>query len=259
MTSAKQDLRIYQNPFRLAEAAADFFVRKAIRAINEQGFFSVLLAGGSTPREIYRHLAESSLLGRGFWKNIYLFWGDERCVPPDDSNSNYLMVLQSLLERVPIPSENVFRIRGELDPQIAADRYEQDIRNSFAQKGSGVGDQPAFDLILLGMGTDGHTASLFPGSAALNETTKLVVAVEHIHPPPPLVPRVTATPVLINAGLQIVFLVTGKEKSERLEQVLSGPNHPGQLPAQIVRPYNGHVTWFVDQPAASRLSKEDQS
>jgi 6-phosphogluconolactonase len=252
-----RDLRIYPDPSNLTQAVADFFVENASKAIVERGIFNVLLSGGSTPRGVYLRLAESHLTSKIAWGKIHLFWGDERCVSPDDVNSNYRMVRENLLEHVTIPAGNVHRIKSELEPERAATQYEEEMRNFFFPKRQEEAEIPAFDLILLGMGLDGHTASLFPGDEAISEVSKWVLAVEHTKPPPPLVPRVTVTPVLINTGREVIFLVTGEEKAARLERVLSDPYTPDRLPAQIIKPKNGRLTWFLDEAAASRLPWKD--
>lgn len=227
----------------LTRAAADFFVTEAQAALRANRHFTVALSGGSTPRALYQLLAETPLA----WEAIHLFWGDERCVPPDHADSNYRMTAESLLRRIAIPPENVHRIEGELPPEEAALRYEDELRKFF----DGV---PRFDLILLGLGEDGHTASLFPDSPALHERTRWVVAVSHTTPPPPLVPRVTLTLPVINAARQVVFLVSGAGKAKRLAEVLHVPTPSPLLPASMVRPDSGELLWLLDQPAAALLS-----
>ena len=249
--------RIFSDLPKLIDAVSVHIVSLAADAISRRGVFSIMLSGGSTPRALHERLAGSEFIGKLDWEHVQVFWGDERSVPPNHPDSNYRMVRESLLDHVPIPTQNIHRIRGELDPQEAADQYERDMRRFFSL----VDDQlpeaqmpkcnlPVFDLILLGMGGDGHTASLFPGSSALREQERWVVAVEHKQPPPPLVPRVTVTPVVINAASQVIFLVTGSKKADHLRQVLNDPYQPELLPAQIVKPANGQLLWFVDQAAA---------
>ncbi len=229
----------------LARAAADIFVAQAQEALQANRRFTVALSGGSTPRSLYQLLADIPLA----WENIHIFWGDERCVPPDHADSNYRMTAESLLSRIRIPTENIHRIAGELPPDEAALRYENELRQFF-------GDAPRFDLILLGLGDDGHTVSLFPDSPALHERTRWVVAVPHATPPPPLAPRVTLTPVAINAARQIVFLVSGAGKAERLAEVLQPRPAAQPLPAQLIQPVNGDLLWLVDKPAATLLSTD---
>lgn len=227
----------------LTRAAAELFTAEAQSVLQANRRFTVALSGGSTPRALYQLLAQLPLA----WENIHLFWGDERCVPPDHADSNYRMTAESLLTRVHIPPENIHRIQGELPPEEAALQYEDELQKFF----DGV---PSFDLILLGLGDDGHTASLFPNSYALHEQTRWVVAVPHAAPPPPLVPRVTFTLPAINAARQIVFLVSGAGKAERLAEVLRVTTSPTLLPAQLIQPDTGELLWLMDQPAATLLS-----
>lgn len=227
----------------LTRAAAELFVAEAQSALQANRHFSIALSGGSTPRALYQLLAHTPLV----WENIHLFWGDERCVPPDHADSNYHMTAESLLTRIHIPPENIHRIQGELPPEEAALQYENELQKFF----DGV---PRFDLILLGLGDDGHTASLFPDSPALHEQTRWVVAVPHTAPPSPLVPRVTLTLPAINATRQVVFLVSGAGKAKRLAEVLRVPTSPPLLPAQLIQPDTGELLWLVDQPAAANIS-----
>jgi 6-phosphogluconolactonase len=178
------------------------------------------------------------------WARVHVFWGDERCVPPDHAESNYRMAREALLDQVSIiPAQNVHRMRGEIDPEEAADGYETDLRACF-----GVSAPPRFDLILLGMGDDGHTASLFPGAEAIREQARWVAAyyVEKLG-----AWRLTLTPVVLNAAANVIFLVVGAGKAARLREVLDGPYQPDRLPAQVVRPSDGRLLWMVDQAASS--------
>lgn len=229
----------------LMDMIATQFVEIAKQAIAENGQFTVVLAGGSTPRDLYLLLSEAPYIDEIDWTHVYLFWGDERCVPPDDDASNYWMVDDALLQYVPIPPENVYRIYGELEPEEAAEEYVEDLKTFF----KGV-DIPVFDLILLGMGVDGHTASLFPQTSALGETIRTVVAhyVEKLE-----VWRITLTLPIINAAHYIFFIVMGQDKAETLKQVLQGEYQPENLPAQFVQPAHGQLIWFVDAAAASLL------
>ncbi|GAB4486554.1 MAG: 6-phosphogluconolactonase [Anaerolineales bacterium] len=230
-------LEIFPNPTALVNYAADLFTQQAEAS---PGKFSVALSGGSTPRALYERLSTTDLAERIPWPKIHLFWGDERCVPPDHPESNYGMTAGALLSRIPIPTENIHRIRGELPPAEAASLYEAELRAFF-------GETPAFDLIFLGIGEDGHTASLFPGSPALAETARWVVDVEHTTPPPPLVSRVTLTFGVLNAARRVVFLASGASKAAILAQVWQGVN----LPASQIGPTNGDLLWLVDQAAAA--------
>jgi len=250
-------LLIFPDPVELYTAACQHILRAGERAIAQQGYFAFVLAGGSTPQAVYRLLGqEHAALD---WGRVHFFWGDERCVPPDHPDSNYLMAREAMLAYLPVPQENIHRIESELTPGQAARAYEEQIREFYrkvlSNRGLRAGSSaiPSFDLILLGMGEDGHTASLFPGTPALAESQRWVTAVEHNQPPPPLVDRVTLTLPLINAARQVVFIVAGENKAARLEQVLAGRSDP-PLPVQLVQPASGNLTWMVDQAAGVRLS-----
>jgi len=242
---------VYPDADHLARAAAEYFVALAAEAIAARGQFTVALSGGSTPRATYTLLASDEFAGRADWSHVHVFWGDERCVPPDHPNSNYRLAREALLDKVPIPAENIHRIRGEINPEETADDYEHTLRAFFARHPEGP--KPRFDLILLGMGQDGHTASLFPCTTALREQTRWVVAhyVDKLR-----AWRVTLTPVVINAAAQVTFIVAGVGKAERLREVLTGPYRPDTLPAQIVRPTNGRLLWLTDEEAVAHLRGE---
>jgi len=224
----------------LVEQTAELFIETAADAIRARGRFAAALAGGSTPRALYERLSRMPL----DWQNIHLFWGDERCVPPGHADSNYRMTAESLLDHIPIPPENIHRILGELSPAQAAESYEQELRAFF-------GDSPRFDLVLLGMGDDGHTASLFPGSPALAEFVRWAVAVEHTTPPLPLVSRVTLTFGVFNAARRVIFLVSGGGKASRLAEIQRGDDYP----AGRIQPADGDLLWFLDESAASLLKQ----
>jgi 6-phosphogluconolactonase len=226
--------------------AAEFMVERAVEALAARNRWTVALAGGGTPRPIYQHLAEAGYAQRVDWQRVHIFFGDERCVPPEDSRSNYRMAREALLDFVPLPAENVHRIRGEDDPAQAALAYEQEIQRLFR-----TSTPPAFDLICLGMGDNGHTASLFPGTAALREQVRWIVPqyVEVMQ-----TWRVTMTEPLLNAARHVAFLVEGAGKAEMLQRVLYGPFDPDVLPAQMIQPTGGQVHWLVDAAAAGRLA-----
>ena len=230
----------------LARAAAEHFIDRASHAVAARGRFAVALSGGSTPRALFTLLATDAFRPRIDWPHVHLFWGDERCVSPDDPQSNYRMTREALLDKVAIPPGNVHRILGEQDPAAAADAYEATLRTFFG--GSGV---PVFDLILLGMGDNGHTASLFPGTWSVRERQRWVAAeyVEVVG-----MWRITFTPVLLNAAAQVTFLVAGAGKAAMLKRVLEGPYQPDLLPAQVVRPTSGELLWLVDAAAAVQLT-----
>ncbi len=234
----------------LARAAAERVAALSQQALAARGRLRIALAGGSTPRPAYALLADPPYRDAIGWSAVEVFWGDERCVRPDHPMSNYRMAHETLLFRVPIPPEQVHRMRGELtDPDAAAQEYEETLRAAFGVHSGGL---PRFDLILLGLGPDGHTASLFPGTAAIRETRRWVVGhwVQQI-----LASRLTFTPLLVNAAHHVLFMVSGASKAEVLHAVLEGPADPSRLPAQAVRPTDGAVEWLLDQAAASRLTR----
>jgi 6-phosphogluconolactonase len=228
----------------VATAAAEHFVTAAASAMKQHGRFLVALSGGSTPRAMYARLASAEFASRIDWSRVHVFWGDERCVPPDHPESNYRMARETLLDRVSLPSAQVHRMRGEDEPLVAAAAYERELRQTFLP-----GEEARFDLVLLGMGDNGHTASLFPGLSAVREDTRWVVA-EHVAKVGMW--RVTLTPVALNAAAQVLFMVTGKEKSAMLARVLDGPRMPETLPSQAIAPVDGVVTWLLDAAAAER-------
>jgi len=232
----------------LFEAAVTEFVRIVQAAIQGAGRFTVALSGGSTPRSFYSLLAEKTDVP---WNKIFFFFGDERHVPPDDPDSNFRMAGEALFSRAPVPPENIYRVPAEIpDADTAAQSYEQTLRQFFHLDDDNDEALPRFDLILLGMGPDGHTASLFPGTAALHEDDRLVTAnwVEKSK-----TWRITLTYPVINNSAEIVFLVAGAEKQDALLAVLQGKPDPETYPAQGIRPDNGRVVWFVDQAAAGPL------
>ena len=237
------EVKILPDNAALTQTAAQEFHRLAESAVQERGRFSVALSGGNTPRAIYSLLAsEHKELP---WDRIHVFWGDERHVPPDHPDSNFRMASESLLSKVPIPEKNIHRIHAELDAEAAAAEYDQQLVNFFHLSNH---DWPRFDLIFLGIGEDGHTASLFPGSQALAETSHRVMAnwVEKFK-----TFRITLTFPVLNHAAEVVFLVSGAGKAQVLNQVL----RPGanKYPAQSVRPENGRLLWLVDQDAGSLL------
>ena len=234
-------VHLYEAPEGLAEAAAGAFVQSAAEAIAERGRFAVALAGGSTPRTTYEVLARDHAEDLD-WPNVHVFFGDERTVPPDHEDSNYWMAREALLDRVPIGS--VHRMRGELPPDEAAASYEEDLGQFFG------GEFPVLDLVMLGIGEDGHTASLFPETAALEVTDRLAFA----NPVPKLdTTRLTLTVPVLNAAREVHFLVAGGGKAEALAEILEGDAAPRQYPAKLVRP-SGGPTWLVDRAAAGALN-----
>lgn len=238
------EIVVVPDPVALAREAAQLLTNQAEEAVESRGRFSVALSGGSTPGVLYRLLAEAPYRDQIPWKQIHLFWGDERCVPPQDPGSNFRLAEDALIAQVPIPSENVHRVLGELDPERAARAYVKEMEDFFC------GPRTRFDLVLLGLGDDGHTASLFPHSAALQETERLAMAVEARYGDRPA-HRVTLTLRAINTARQIWFLVTGQAKAEIVRGVLEG--RAKGLPAQRVQPTAGELTWLLDAAAASQL------
>ncbi len=230
----------------LMTAAAETVVRAAAEAIEESGRFTLALSGGTTPKRLFQLLATPGYAARIDWTHVHACFGDERCVPPNDPASNYRMAREALLDRVPIPPGQVHRMRGEDDPVTAAADYERQLREV-------VGNRTRLDLVLLGMGDNGHTASLFPGLTAVHEHTRWVVA-EHIAEVGMW--RITLTPAAINAAAEVVFLVSGAGKAPMLARVLEGPRQPDVLPAQVVAPTKGTLRWLVDAAAAAQLKQE---
>ena len=241
---------IFATPMEMSESAARLFTTRAVEAVSLRGRFTAALSGGRTPVELYSLLARESFESRIPWAHVYLFWADERCVPPDHEESNYGMARELLLDHVPIPPANVHRMHGEMDPVDAAARYEEGLRQFFASAGDAF---PAFDLVLLGLGEDGHTASLFPGTRAVKETVRWVLG---YHVDAQKGWRITLTPPVINAAREVVFIVAGGGKASVLRDVLEGPNRPDVLPAQIVRPGGGEPLWMVDRNAAALLKRK---
>jgi 6-phosphogluconolactonase len=250
------EIEIFPDAAALAQRAAEQFAALATYAIRKRGRFVVALSGGSTPKTMNALLAAPPFAEKINWSKVFVFFSDERCVAPEDPESNYGSARESLLKHVPIPAENIQRVHGELAPEHAAQKYEDRLRAFFGRQPGDtipVGQPMRFDLILLGLGDDGHTASLFPGTPGVRENSRWAVAVKHDVPPLPLVDRVTFTPVLINAAANVTFLVTGAAKSERLRQVLRDPSNPDRLPAQVVRPKDGKLFWFLDEAAAGKI------
>jgi 6-phosphogluconolactonase len=245
--SSSVEIRKLSTPQELFEAAAEEVVRAAHEAVTERGQFTIALSGGSTPKNLYNLLATNARAALP-WDRTFFFWGDERHVPPNDPDSNYRMAEEAMLSKIPVSAGNVFRIPAENpDAAAAAEGYEQDIRKFFRLE---AGQIPKFDLILLGLGPDGHTASLFPGTAALQEKSHLVVAnwVEKLK-----TNRITLTLPVLNAARCVMFLVSGTDKATVLRAVLE-EDVPGELyPSKLVRPNDGKLIWLVDKAAASAL------
>jgi 6-phosphogluconolactonase len=246
--SSSLEIRTLNTPQELFEAAAELVASTASEAITERGRFTIALSGGSTPKNLYNLLATNARSSLP-WDRMFFFFGDERHVPPTDPESNYRMANEAMLSKVPVAPGNVFRVEAEKpDAGAAATAYEQTLRKFFALE---AGQIPAFDLILLGMGPDGHTASLFPGTEALQEKSKLFVAnwVEKLK-----THRLTLTLPVLNAARCVAFLVSGTDKAPVLKSVLEGDAPGEQYPAKLVRPAQGKLIWLLDRAAASGLS-----
>jgi 6-phosphogluconolactonase len=239
------EVKVVSDSSELNRAAAQEFKSLAESAVAAHGRFAVALSGGNTPRNVYSLLAQEYQAALP-WNRIHIFFGDERSVPPDHPDSNYRMANEALLSKIPIPAENVHRIRTELEPEAAADDYDQTLRGFFHL---GSGAWPRFDLVLLGLGEDGHTASLFPGSSALGESSRLVAAtwVEKMK-----TFRITLTYPVLNHAAAVDFLISGAGKAQILSQVLS-PSANALYPAQRIRPEGGRLLWLIDQDAARFL------
>ncbi len=268
---ARPEIITLPDPPALAEEAAQRFAAHAAEAIAQRGRFTVALAGGSTPAELYRLLAQTPWREQVDWSRTLIFFGDERCVPPDHAWSNYRMAAAALLDHVPLPPGNIYRMAGERAPTDAARDYAAALRRVFGLAGSA---RPQFDLVLLGLGDDGHTASLFPGTVALAERRRLVVANEPPGYVQPAVSRITLTFPALNAARTVMFLVAGAGKAEKVRAILASPilgaaepGHPERnagrfdagveskgLPASQVRPRQGRLIWLLDRAAASGLT-----
>ncbi|MBV8148659.1 MAG: 6-phosphogluconolactonase [Candidatus Eremiobacteraeota bacterium] len=240
---AHGERQIYPNGETLAAAVADLFVGVGGMAIADRGAFRVALSGGNTPRSAYELLGKEPRSLSLSWSDVFIYFGDERCVPPDDEQSNYRMAKKAFLDAVALPPANVHRIRGEADPGIAANEYASILRSDLAQP-------PRFDLVLLGLGPDGHTASLFPGKPPDTDDNALVRAV---FADSQMMWRVTITPLIINLARVVAFAVEGVEKADILAKVLEGPYDPTTYPAQIVAPKQGRLVWLIDELAAGML------
>ena len=246
---ARTVIRQFADLKELSEVVADEFRAIANQAIAVRGRCTVVLAGGSTPRHLYERLASQPFRGRVRWDRIEFFWGDERAVPPDHPDSNFGMARNLLLEPLAIPAAHIHRIHAERDDlKAAASAYEDEIARVFDVPTGGP--PPAFDLVLLGMGADGHTASLFPGAEILGEARHWVVSYDARAG---AAPRVTMTPRIFNAARSVLFMVAGTEKAEALAHVLEDASDPQRWPAQMIQPTSGDLLWFVDAAAAARL------
>jgi 6-phosphogluconolactonase len=244
----KPEIIICSDVDELNRKAAAQFVELANDAIARAGRFTVALSGGSTPKALYSLLALAAYRDRTDWQRVHLFWGDERCVPPDHAESNFRMVEEALLSKIQIPGKNIHRMAGEKEASEAAGDYESELRNFFAL---GARKLPRFDLILLGLGEDGHTASVFPGSTALTEQEHLVATtyVEKLK-----AHRLTLTLPVINNAARVSFLIAGASKAAVVKNLLGPDSESFDYPAGRVRPSDGQLTWFMTKDAAGRIS-----
>lgn len=255
---AGKDLKIKYyvepDPASLARRAAQYFLEMASEAVAASGRARIAISGGSTPKTTFQLLADPNQPWRAHmpWDSLDIYWVDERCVPPDDNDSNYRMTREALFDHVPLAPEQIHRIEGELDPEAAAARYESELRNSFRLEGA---ESPRFDLIALGMGPDGHTASLFPHTEAIHELGRLAVA-NHV-PQQKDSWRITLTWPVINHASSVFFLIAGADKASVLNEVLTGPHDPERLPSQLIWPSSGILTLILDKAAAAHLPATD--
>ena len=230
----------------LSRVAADYLLDEVQKAVAARGRARIALSGGSTPRELFARLADRA--DRYYdampWSAVEIFWVDERCVAPTDPESNFRMTRESLLDHLPISPNQVFRMEGEVEPELAASRYESLLRNHFRLEGA---EAPAFDVVMLGLGVDGHTASIFPNTAAIYEFGRLVVA---NHVPQKNTWRITLTWSVINQARNVFFLIAGADKAEPLRALVKGPYNPDLLPSQLIRPANRRLALLCDRDAA---------
>jgi 6-phosphogluconolactonase len=240
---------VLDDPQTLYVHAAEEIAHVAGEAVSTHGEFTIALSGGSTPAAIYELLATRFHYSVD-WKEVQFFWGDERCVGPDDALSNYAMAARTMLTRLTIRPEQIHRMQGELEPEQAARAYEEELRRSF---GLGPGELPRFDLIMLGLGDNRHTLSLFPGdAAAINETERMVVAVDVDAQPRR---RITFTPPVANNAHRVMLVASGAAKAEAVRDILEGPRDPLKFPAQAIAPRDGDLIWLIDKPAAGLLTR----
>jgi 6-phosphogluconolactonase len=239
----KREIYIFNDKQELADRLASDFQRMVEKSRNGRKGISVALSGGSTPRIFFERLALEPYLDRVPWSNVNLFWGDERCVPPDDEQSNFKMAKDTFISKVNIPDENVHRIIGENPPEVEAQRYGKEILKSLPS----INGFPEFDWIFLGMGTDGHTASLFPNAPTLKEMNAICVVAEH---PETGQKRISLTLPVINNARRVSFLVAGKDKANVLKEILEKGDSPLPYPASKVNPENGVLEWYLDKAAA---------
>ncbi len=258
-------IKVFPDLEAVSRHAASIFVNLSAKSIAEHGRFAAAIPGGSTPKKLFELLASEEYKNKIDWSRVHFFWTDERCVPPEDTKSNFRLAFDVLLSKIPVPAENIHRIKGELPPEAGAQDYENNLKIFFGKSGL-----PVFDLIILGMGEDGHTASLFPDSDALKETEKVAVAVHYEIPPYqrgikgvviPLkkseIPRITLTLPVLNNASQIIFLGSGKSKADMVGKILSDGTEKKHYPAGLVKPVHGNLLWLIDKETAKKLSRLD--
>jgi 6-phosphogluconolactonase len=244
-------VQIFPDAQFLARAAAEHVIQVANEAVRERGLFSIVLSGGSTPQMLYHLLSTEPYSESIDWSKMHVFWGDERSVPPDSPESNYGRAKAVMLDALPVLPENIHRVHTEFKPEQAAAAYEETLLEFFSSLPSlRERGQAGFDLVLLGMGEDGHTASLFPGTPAVEEKTRWVMAqyVDKL-----AAWRITLTPALLNRAKKILFLVSGAGKSQVLQKVVYGSYQPERYPAQVIQPEEGDLVWLVDEDAAAQF------
>ena len=245
----QNNVKEYGSELEQAEATARFIILLSEDAVEARGRFVLSLSGGHTPELLYTLLSKPPFCDQMPWSKTFVFWGDERCLPAGDEQNNAHMAKTSLLNKVAIPPLNLYPVRTELPPQEAAMAYENSLKIFFGDA------PPQFDLILLGLGENGHTASIFPGSDVIHDTTRLVkevyVAEQNMY-------RITMTAKLINEAHNIIFLVAGSSKAQILDTILSAPYQPDKFPAQLIKPVTGQLYWFVDKAAANLLSTQEK-
>lgn len=244
--SMKENIQIIKvaDATALAQTAAEYFARSVAANIAQYGRFTVALSGGSTPKAMFALLAAEPFLSRIDWAKVFFFWGDERCVPPDHPDSNYRMTSEALLSKVGVPEKNVFRMHGELEPAEAAREYSETLLNFFQAA-------PVFDLVFLGMGADGHTASLFPGTSALHAEANQIAVENYVEKLKAT--RLTLTAGTINAAKEIIFLVAGADKAIVLQSIHEGEYLPEIFPSQLIQPKNATLIWMIDGDASAKL------
>ncbi len=253
MPKLRIEYHVVADSAALAEAAAEQFTQVTAKAAATRGRARIAISGGSTPKAAFQLLADPAKPWRARmpWDKLDLYWVDERCVPPDHADSNYRMTREAMLDHVPLAPERIHRMEGELEPEAAAARYESELRNSFRLEGA---ETPRFDLIALGMGPDGHTASLFPHTAAIHEMSRLVTA-NHVQNKDAW--RITLTWPVINQATSVFFLIGGADKAAVLSEVFTGPRDPERLPSQLIWPSGGILTLVLDTAAAALLPPTD--